>query len=284
MRDNDNCNSLSQIDKIEPFLRWAGGKQATISHLLKIIPKDIYDRGYIEPFLGAGSLFFALQPSKAILSDYNKQLIECFIYVRDLPELVADHLLEHRKNNSMQYYYEIRNKYNLSNPSVEQAARFIYLNKACFNGIFRVNQRGEFNVPYGRKEPPFLPNHKWLQKASIALKKAVLMSLDFNEILSNAEKGNFIYLDPPYPPLNNSSNFTHYTKDKFNIADQRRLAENVYDLDNRGCYIMMTNADIPVIRELYKKFNLISLPVRRYITCKSIKHEVSELIIRNYSE
>jgi len=277
-------NRLPIVEKIEPFLRWAGGKQSTINHLLKFIPKDLSKRLYIEPFLGAGSLFFALQPSKAILSDYNKHLIECFIYVRNFPELVAHYLLEHRNNNSMKYYYEIRNKYNSSNPSVEQAARFIYLNKACFNGIFRVNQRGEFNVPYGRKEPPFLPNQKWLQKASIALKKATLKSLDFNEILSNAKKGDFIYMDPPYPPLNNTSNFTHYTKDKFNITDQRRLAESVYALNNRGCYIMMTNADIPLIRELYKKFKLISLSVRRYITCKSVKHEVSELIIRNYNE
>lgn len=283
MQDNIG-NRFSLIDKIDPFLRWAGGKQSTINYLLKFLPKNLYDRLYIEPFLGAGSLFFALQPSKAILSDYNKHLIDCFIYVRDFPELVAHCLLEHHSKNSEKYYYEIRNKYNSSNSSVEQAARFIYLNKACFNGIFRVNQRGEFNVPYGRKEPPFLPNKKWLQSASNALKNAVLKYGDFNEILANAKKGDFIYMDPPYPPLNNTSNFTHYTKDKFNITDQKRLAKSVYELNNRGCFIMMTNADIPLIRDLYKKFILISLPVRRYITCKSIKHEVSELIIRNYSK
>ena len=149
-------NRLPLVDKIELFLRWAGGKQSTISHLVNFLPKDLFDRLYIEPFLGGGSLFFALQPSKAILSDYNEHLIDCFTYVRDFPGLVADCLSEHYINNSELYYYEIRKKYNSSDSSVEQAAMFIYLNKTCFNGIFRVNQRGEFNVFYGRKEPPFL--------------------------------------------------------------------------------------------------------------------------------
>jgi DNA adenine methylase len=284
MEKDTAFSNFLYINRIEPFLRWAGGKQSTIKHLLNFLPKNILDLDYIEPFLGAGSLFFSLQPQKAILSDFNNHLIDCFIYVRDYHELVASYLLEHKINNSLEYYYKIRNDYNSSEPSAEQAARFIYLNKACFNGIFRVNQKGKFNVPYGKKDPPFLPDLEWLRLASNSLKKAIIKCNDFDKILNNVTLGNFIYFDPPYPPLNHTSNFTHYTKDKFNLKDQYRLSETFHYLNNRGCLVMMSNADIPLIRKLYKDYNLHSLPVRRYITCKSVKHQVSELIIRNYSE
>jgi DNA adenine methylase len=267
---------------IEPFLRWAGGKRSLVKHLQKFLPSNPLERIYFEPFLGAGSLFFALRPNIALLSDSNQCLIDCYTYVRDCPELIANYLCEHKIRNSERYYYEVRDKYNCSSRSAAQAARFIYLNKTCFNGIFRVNRKGKFNVPYGRKESPFLPDRKLLQSCSSALKNVLLKSTTFEEALATANKGDFIYLDPPYPPLNNTSNFTLYTKDRFNIDDQKRLAETVYELDARGCLIMMSNADIPLIREFYNKFIRHSLPVTRYITCKSIKHKVRELIITNY--
>jgi DNA adenine methylase len=275
-----NHNKTKQ--SLKPFLRWAGGKHSIIKHLQHLLPLDIHDRYYIEPFLGAGSLFFALQPKDALLSDSNEHLIECFIYVRDYPELISNYLRLHKRKNSEKYYYDVREKYNRSSNSAAQAGRFIYLNKSCFNGIFRVNQKGEFNVPYGWKEPPCLPDMQWLQIASNALKGAIIKNAKYVVTLAVAKKGDFIYLDPPYPPLNNTSNFTHYTKDRFNIADQKQLAEVFKELDYRGCLIMMSNADIPLIRNLYNKYTLHSLPVRRYITCKSIKHNVAELIIKNY--
>ena len=279
----DNSSAINKNKRpIEPLLRWAGGKRFLVKRFQKFVPKDLYSRVYREPFLGSGSLFLALLPNKAVLSDANEHLIDCYRFVRERPELVADYLRQHGTKSCEKYYYEVRAVYNHSKFSAAQAARFIYLNRTCFNGIFRVNRKGKFNVPYGRKEPPILPDRKWLRLASEALKKAILDALPFEEALSPASADDFIYLDPPYPPLNGTSNFTHYTKDRFSETDQERLAETVYDLDARGCLIMMSNADLDLIWRLYKRFKISPLPVTRYITCKSKKHQVRELIITNY--
>lgn len=273
---------FKQRNKIEPLLRWAGGKRFLANRFMKFIPSDLYERVYREPFLGSGSLFFILRPNKAILSDSNEHLINCYKFVREYPELIARYLGKHKKRNSEKYYYEVRNTYNRLIFSAAQAARFIYLNRTCFNGIFRVNLKGEFNVPYGWKENPIIPDKDWLRKASAALKRVALKSLPFEKALTAASSGDFIYLDPPYPPLNSTSNFTRYTKDPFSLNDHKRLAQVVYDLDHQGCLIMMSNADIPFIRKLFRRYNMFSLPVTRYITCKSKKHQVKELIITNY--
>jgi DNA adenine methylase len=143
---------------IQPFLRWAGGKGRLVKSLIQYLPKDISKRKYIEPFVGAGSLFLALQPKNAIISDSNKHLIDTYRYIRKNPDLIHIYLSQHAKNSSEKYYYQVRNRYNRSKPSAAQSARFIYLNKTCFNGIFRVNMEGEFNVPYGWKHPTFLPS------------------------------------------------------------------------------------------------------------------------------
>jgi DNA adenine methylase len=272
-----------QRDKIEPLLRWAGGKRFLVNRIKKYIPSNINDHVYYEPFFGSGSLFFAIRPQRAKLSDANEHLMECYKFVRDNPDLLAHYLRVHGSRTCEKYYYEVRNKYNRLGPCAAQAARFIYLNRTCFNGIFRVNLKGQFNVPYGWKEPPILPDRSWLRRASAILKKAKLKAAPFEEALEPASSGDFIYLDPPYPPLNSTSNFTRYTKDRFNEADQRRLADIVHDLDARGCLIMMSNADTPFIRQLFNLYNVFSLSVTRYITCKSKKHQVSELIITNYA-
>jgi len=271
-----------QRDKIEPLLRWAGGKRFLVNRFTKFIPADLYERVYHEPFLGSGSFFFALRPNKAKLSDANEHLINCYKFVREYPELIANYLLKHKNRNSEEYYYEVRKNYNRLSFSAAQAARFIYLNRTCFNGIFRVNLEGEFNVPYGWKENPIIPDKDWLHKASAALKRVALKSLPFEKALTAASSGDFIYLDPPYPPLNNTSNFNRYTKDRFSLDDHKRLAQIVYNLDNQGCLIMMSNADIPLIRKLFWRYNVFSLPVTRYMTCKSKKHRVRELVITNY--
>jgi DNA adenine methylase len=269
-------------EKIEPLLRWAGGKRFLVTRFQNFLPSDFYNCVYHEPFLGSASLFFALQPTRAILSDANAHLINCYKFVRECPELIADYLRDHLKKTSQRYYYQVRKVYNRSGFSAAQAARFIYLNRTCFNGIFRVNRKGEFNVPYGWKESPIVPDRNWLRKASESLKGTILKVADFERALEGPSRGDFVYLDPPYPPLNRTSNFHRYTKDGFSLADHKRLAEICYDLDNRGCLIMMSNADIPVIRRLFAGFKVSSLPVTRYITCKSIKHQVRELIITNF--
>ncbi len=274
----DNGN----VSQVGPFLRWAGGKRQLRKILLTFLPKDTDQRTYREPFLGGGSLFFAIQPQSAVLSDANEHLIRCYEFVRDEPELVARYLQLHATKDCETYYYRVRETYNRASFSVAQAARFIYLNKTCFNGIFRVNSKGKFNVPYGKKESPTIPTGKSLKSIAATLKNAGLHALPFEKALRDSAKGDFIYLDPPYPPLNGTAYFTHYTSERFSEEDQRTLANRVHELDRTGCLLMMSNADTPLIRRLYRRYELISLPVTRFLTCKSIRHKVSELVITNY--
>jgi DNA adenine methylase len=270
------------VPKIGPFLRWAGGKRQLRKILLNFLPEDIDQRTYREPFLGGGSLFFAIQPKSAVLSDANEHLIRCYEFVRDQPSLVARYLRLHGAKDGETYYYRVRDEYNDSPYSAAQAARFIYLNKTCFNGIFRVNSKGKFNVPYGRKDSPAIPGAAELVSVAAALKSASLHALSFEKALENSARGDFVYLDPPYPPLNGTAYFTHYTSERFSERDQKNVADRVHDLDKSGCLFMMSNADTPLIRRLYQKYELVSLPVIRYLTCKSVRHRVKELIITNY--
>ena len=249
-----------------------------------MLPPDVRDRTYREPFLGAGSLFFALNPSNAFISDANENLIMAYEYVRDCPDLVYEYLRGHRKNDSEEYYYQTRDVYNRNRnrPSAAQTARFIYLNKTCYNGIFRVNQKGLFNVPHGRYEFASLPSLNHLRKVSELLQGKKISVASFKDALEGAQKGDFIYLDPPYPPLNGTSCFNHYTRDKFTEKDQEELAATVKRLDKAGCLLMVSNGNSEKILELYNSFNVYTLQVRRFITCKSKRHKVRELVITNY--
>lgn len=268
---------------LEPLLRWAGGKRQIVARLRAFLPPDMENRVYREPFAGAACLFFSLQPTRSVLSDANAHLIDCYRCVRDHPDTIATYLAQHAKSTCESYYYRIRGQYNNAGPeSSAQAARFIYLNKTCFNGIFRVNIRGQFNVPYGFKEPPALPTRDHLRAASRALQSAKLRAIPFEEAVAEARGADFVYLDPPYPPLNGTSYFTHYTADRFGKLDQARLATIVHDLDARGCSFLMSNADTTEIRAIYARFEMRSLSVRRFITCKAKRHLVSELVIANY--
>lgn len=270
--------------KLDPFLRWAGGKRRLVPYLLHALPSRIRERKYHEVFVGAGSLFLAVQPRKAVLSDANGHLIACYEWIRKSPDLVASYLQQHLTRNSKKHYYEVRDLYNESGPSAAQAARFVYLNKACFNGIFRVNMKGEFNVPYGYKEPPLIPTRGELRSVSELLKGSTLHARPFESALEAVGKDDFAYLDPPYPPLNGTSYFTHYTAERFGELDQRTLATAVKDLHKRGAKFMMSNADTEMIREIYADdhFHFLEVSVTRYVTCKAKKHRASELIITNY--
>ena len=237
---------------------------------------------YHEPFLGAATIFFRTRPRAARLADANTSLVNTYRWIRDAWQKVADHLSVHSANASEQYYYEIRKAFNAGKPSASQAARFIFLNRTCFNGIFRVNTSGKFNVPYGFKEPPPMPSPEDLKAASDLLHKAELEAEPFLVSLSKLAPGDFVYLDPPYPPLNGTAYFTHYTYNRFSRAQQIQLAASVYRLHRLGCRILMTNADLPMVRSLYKDFAIIRLTVTRFITCKKERHSVTELVIKNY--
>jgi DNA adenine methylase len=271
---------------LKPLLRWVGGKQQIVTKLVRYLPADIFDRRYLEPFAGAASLFFRMAPSRAVLSDANPHLIACYQFIRDQPLAVARELAGHKRRTSEEHYYEVRDTYNRcsrGSNSAAQSARFVYLNRASFGGIFRVNRQGEFNVPYGWKEPLQVPDRGALLRASSLLRTATLKACSFETALESATKTDFVYLDPPYPPLNGTAYFTHYTPDRFTDDDQKALAKAFVALDSKGAKVLLSNADTPLIRTLYAKFNLEALRVTRFVTCSLTKHRVSELVITNYN-
>lgn len=270
----------------KPFLRWIGGKQQIVAQLLRCLPEDVGSRQYIEPFVGAGSLFFALAPQLAVISDLNEHLIHCYKSICESAELLSDYLIKHRAESCCEYYYAQRELYNrrckASKLTAAQAARFIYLNQANFNGVFRVNKKGEYNVPFGKKDHLALPSLEQLLKVADLLKTATILCAPYSDVLTEAGKSDFVYLDPPYPPLNGTAYFTHYTKDRFGENDQTELARLTYEASKRGCKIMMTNADTPAIRKLYEGFKMKPLPVTRFVTCKKERYKATELVITNY--
>ena len=266
--------------KPKPFLRWAGGKRRSIPFLENHLPRKF--KRYFELFLGAGSLFFHICPSNAVLSDKNRCLIECYNAIKENPELVSRHLQEHLPKSSKDYYLEMRKKYNKSEYSISKAALFIYLNKTCFNGIWRVNKKGRFNVPYGR--PPNLPSKDDLVNVSIALSKVELSQKDYKDVVEDIDKGDFVYFDPPYPPLNGTSNFTHYTKERFTKEDHYELAQVAKKLNNKGCYVLISNSNTKYIHSLYKDdFNMFELEVMRCIRADGKRYKIREIVITNYN-
>ena len=268
----------------KPFLRWAGGKTRSIPFLEKHLPTNLSSmHKYYEPFIGAGSLFFHIKPSNAILSDTNKDLIECYETVQKRPDAISTYLEQHLSNTCEGYYYKMREKYNTSKHSIARAALFIYLNKTCFNGIWRVNKKGEFNVPYGFKEPPALPSKEELRNVSISLSNVELIHSDYKEAVKNAKRDDFIYFDPPYLPINGTSCFTRYTRDRFTKDDHDELALLAKKLTSKGCYVLISNADGPYIRSLYEDdFNIFELEVTRWIRSDGKRYKVKEVAITNY--
>jgi len=269
---------------LAPLLRWAGGKQFLLPHLLRRLPTEWQNLRYCEPFFGAGSLFFALQPPRALLGDANPDLIEFYRLVKRRPAAIARALSAHRRLGSKRHYYRVRRAYNTSSNGAAQAARFLYLNKACFNGIYRVNQAGEFNVPYGRRPKPLLPSLKTLHAASSALQGARIVRASFEKTLERLTKPAFVYFDPPYPALSTTSFFAHYTQARFAEVDQARLAATWRELDKRGCALLMTNADTPLIRRLYRGMSFCRIPVVRHVSAGTTKVIAHEVVVANYSQ
>jgi DNA adenine methylase len=269
--------------KATPFLKWAGGKSQLLTTFDKFYPKS-FNR-YFEPFLGGGAVFFSLAARydglKATISDCNDELINCYLMVRDQPDEVIEELREHR--NDIHYFYKIRSLNAEDLDEAERAARMIFLNKTCFNGLYRVNRKGQFNVPFGRYKNPKLVDSQNLYAVSRVLSNAQIVCQPFEKVVAKARQNDFVYLDPPYHPLNSTSNFTGYTKGAFNFADQERLANVFKSLSQKGCFVMQSNSDIPAIRELYSGFRIETVQANRAINCNGDKRgRVNELIILNY--
>lgn len=262
-----------------PFLKWAGGKSNLLSYLRSLVPQT-YDI-YFEPFVGGGALFFDLCPHRAVLSDSNFELINCYRVVRDSPnELIG--MLESMPVNAIDFY-KIREENTAMLSNVERAARLIYLNKTCYNGLYRVNKKGQFNAPFGHNEKVRVCDSLVILAASRVLKGIRLLEGDFESILlAYTQSGDFVYLDPPYPSIGRFSDFKRYTKEFFVKEDHVRLAKVVEKLDRKGCKFILSNAKHQLILELYSRFRKINVEAPRYINCRGDKRgNVSELLITN---
>ncbi|GIK09978.1 MAG: DNA adenine methylase [Anaerolineales bacterium] len=267
--------------KAKPFIKWAGGKSQLLPDMSKLFPPKDQIRRYFEPFLGGAAVFFYLQHPRSFLSDSNKELVELYQVVQKNVEELITALKVHR--NDPNYFYEIRALSPLDLTPVQRAARFIYLNKTCFNGLYRVNSKGEFNVPFGKYKNPNICDEEGLRAASLALRHAKITTNDFESILSRAKPTDFIYFDPPYHPINKTSSFTSYTSDKFSDDEQKRLACVYRELANRGCFVMLSNSDTPLIRELYKDFYINEIQASRAINSKPEgRGKITELLVINY--
>jgi len=274
--------------KAKPFVKWAGGKRSIINKLIHFVPEDY--KTYYEPFVGGGALLFELQPKKAVINDYNSELMNVFECIKDENKFanMCKELNKHETNHSEEYYYKIRdldrnkNKFNKL-ADYKRAARTIYLNKACFNGLYRVNSKNEFNVPFGKKTKVNTYDGPNLGIIHCVLNfyDIKVLSTDFEESVKDAKKGDFIYFDPPYD--SDTSTFNGYTENGFGKEEQKRLSEVFKELDKRGCYVMLSNYNTSLIQELYKDYNFNYITAQRNIGASAKNRgKVEEVIITNY--
>lgn len=264
-----------------PFLKWAGGKRWLALKYGNLMPSN-YGR-YIEPFLGGGAMYFAVQPKRAILADINADLIHCYKQIKRDALAVASALNRYSQRHCDEFYYAMRAR-NISNP-VERAARFLYLNRACFNGIYRVNRKGEFNVPKGDKETIIFPFDDF-QVVAKYLRPARIIWADFEVIIEGAEDGDVCFCDPPYTVTHNKNCFVRYNESLFSWADQIRLRDALERAHKRGVYVLCTNADHNAIKELYSRpaFQMRSVSRASVIGgAKAVRGRYSELLISNYA-
>ncbi len=261
-----------------PFLKWAGGKAQLVPDLLRCFPAG-FGR-YYEPFLGGGALFFAAGPRRATLTDLNADLVEVYRVVQGDVEALIEQLGGYR--NARDQYYRVRAQDPASLTPVERAARFIYLNRTCYNGLYRVNRAGRFNVPFGRYKNPRICDAPNLRAASHALRRATLRVADFAEATRGARAGDLVYCDPPFDPLSKTALFTSYTAGGFGPEAQARLAQTCRDLAARGVHVLVSNSDTPLIRDLYRDFRIVELQARRAINRNANgRGPVTELLILN---
>ena len=274
--------------KGKPFVKWAGGKRQVMAEIKKYLPEKY--NTYYEPFVGGGAVFFELAPKKAVLNDYNKELMNVFECIKDEAkfEKMCNELNHHEANHSEEYYYEIRDKDRDKSKfnklaDYKRAARTIYLNKACFNGLYRVNSKNEFNVPFGKKNKvnTYEGQNLGIVHCILNFNDIELMSCDFEETVKKAKKGDFVYLDPPYD--SDTTTFNDYTENGFGKEEQKRLSEVFKDLDKRGCYVMLSNHNTKLINELYKDYNKHVIKAQRNINANGKKRgKIEEVIITNY--
>ncbi len=276
---------MKKIKLASPFLKWVGGKRQLLSKINSLLPKKYGD--YYEPFVGAGALLFHLQPQKAIINDFNQELINVYKIIKtNLEELIAD-LKQHK--NELDYFYEIRaldrtDNYKKMSP-LKKASRVIFLNKTCYNGLYRVNNSGEFNSPFGSYKNPNIVNEITLKAVNkyFNMNKICILNRDFEDAVTKTNSSDFVYFDPPYHPVSQSSSFTGYMKGGFDEHDQTRLRDLCDTLNKKKVKFLLSNSATPFIKNLYKNYDINSVRANRCINANGSKRgEVDEVLIRNY--
>lgn len=266
-----------------PFLKWVGGKSQLLGGLDARMPSGF--RRYFEPFVGGGALFFHRRPHTAVLSDLNQELIDCYLAIRDRLGEVLGVLRGHVYEKD--HFYAVREQEPADLSPAERAARTIYLNRVGFNGLYRVNSKGRFNVPFGRYANPLICDEDNLPACSAALRNADLRVAPFEETLAQAGPGDFVYLDPPYVPVSQTASFTSYVPGGFGLREQRRLAAELVGLHGRGARFLLSNADVPQARELYASLPIPGLRIDTILASRAInsrpdaRGKVSELLVSN---
>lgn len=266
---------------IRPFVKWAGGKGQLLSAYEPLLPAA-FGR-YHEPFVGGGALFFSIRPAFARISDLNEELVNAYQVVKANVEGLIEVLEAHGRLHSEEHFYQVRSQEPGAMTEIGRAARFLYLNRTCFNGLYRVNRKGAFNVPFGRYTNPRICDEDNLRAVSVSLAGTVIETAAFEAVLDHARAGDFVYFDPPYDMVSKTANFTSFTAEPFGWPKQEELAGVVVTLANRGVKVMVSNADTPRIRELYSNFDITTVLARRAINSSGAKRGlISELVIRNY--
>ena len=276
-----------KLEKLQPFTKWTGGKRKLLPKLKELLPVDY--NNYYEPFIGGGALFFELAPKNATINDFNEELINCYIQIKNNPKELIEVLRKHKERDSKEYYLEIRGLDRLdtfSNLSgIERAARIMYMLRVDFNGLYRVNSKNQFNVPYGNYSNPKIVDEELINSISDYLNsnEIKIISGDFEDSLNTVKEGDFVYFDPPYIPLNETSSFTSYTHEGFSYEDQVRLRDTFRKLTEKGVKAMVSNSSSEITIELYNEFNIHYVDVTRTNGGKSSSRGVvKEVIITNY--
>jgi DNA adenine methylase len=271
-----------------PFLKWAGGKNQLIQQYLPYFPTSF--EAYYEPFVGGGAVFFYLQPTRSLLVDINIELVNVYRCVRDQVEALITLLEDHQNQHSPEYYYEVRSQLTTSDEwfsqgnNLTRAARLIYLNKTCFNGLYRENSKGHFNVPIGSYKKPSIYDPAILRSDAQALKSAQITEGYFDVVLEFAKGSeDFVYFDPPYYPISPTSKFTAYNRYSFSEADQVRLRDVMVQLSDRGVKVMLSNSDCSYVRDLYQGFKIHTIQATRNINCNTEKRgKITEVLVTSY--
>jgi len=276
-------------EKPKPFVKWVGGKRQLLKQFrdLGLYPPENFDpitNTFFEPFVGGGAVFFDLLPETAYLSDLNNELVVTYNVIKNDVENLIESLKKHKLDK--EYFLKIRAQNPEKLSDLNTASRFIYLNRTCFNGMYRVNSKGGFNVPFGKYTNPLICDENNLRKASKALKNVEIKKQDYKEVLKKARKGDFVYFDPPYYPVSKTASFTSYTSESFLDKEQIELRDTFVELHKRGCFVMLSNSDTPFINKIYsepKGLRITKVQAGRAINSDASKRgKITEVLVTNY--